>query len=174
MLAWTIGSGDACVMPGVESQVSGARLLARDVGVVTLLLDDARNRTFQRLFGIERDDVNLVTLIALLLMAERIQAASRKVRAGRGPTLAEDFLGFGIVREALCRVAGPDARDTPLLASLLAIAVIGATARSGLRSVHGSGHRADVAFHKRYGYLVDPGHWRQRRAQRREAAIIPR
>ena len=169
-----IGSRDAFGMSSVQPQVTGARLLARDVGVVTLLLNDARYRTFQRVFAVEKNDVNLVTLIALLVMAERMQAASRKVRAGRGPTLTEDFLGFGIVREALCRVAGPDARDTPLLASLLAIAVIGATARSGLRSVHGSGHRADVAFHKRYGYLVDPGHWRQRRAQRREVAIIPR
>lgn len=161
-------------MSSVESQVTGARLLARDMGVVTLLANDARHRTVQRVFGVDKNDVNLLTLIVLLVAAERMQATSRKVRGSRGPTLAEDFLGFGIVREALCRVAGPDARDTPALASLLAIAVIGATARSGLRSIHGSGHRADVAFHKRYGYLVDPGHWRQRRAQRREAAIIPR
>ena len=83
-------------------------------------------------------------------------------------------MGFGILREALCRVAGPDARDTPALASLLAIAVIGATARSGLHGLRGSGHSADVAFHKRYGYLVDPGHWRQRRAQRREASVTHR
>jgi len=161
-------------MPAAASNVGGAALLARDVRIVLLLLNDARHRTFQRVFAVERNDVNLVTLVVLLVMAEQMQATSSRVRAGRGLTLAEDFMGFGIVREALCRVAGPDARDTPLLASLLAIAVIGATARSGLRSVHGSGHRADVAFHKRYGYLVDPGHWRQRRAQRREAAIIPR
>ena len=161
-------------MSSVQPQVTGARLLARDVGVVTLLLNDARHRTFQRVFAVERNDVNLMTLIVLLVTAERMQAASRKVRSGRGPTLAEDFMGFGIIREALCRVAGPDARDTPALASLLAIAVIGATARSGLRGMRGSGHSADVAFHKRYGYLVDPGHWRQRRAQRRTAGVSPR
>lgn len=161
-------------MSAVNSQVSGARLLARDVGVVTLLLNDVRHRTFQRVFAVERNDVNLMTLIVLLVTAERMQATSRKVRAGRGPTLAEDFMGFGILREALCRVAGPDARDTPALASLLAIAVIGATARSGLHGLRGSGHSADVAFHKRYGYLVDPGHWRQRRAQRREASVTHR
>jgi hypothetical protein len=157
-----------------ESQVTGARLLARDVGVATLLLNDARHRAFQRVFAVDKTDVNLVTLIVLLVTAERMQATSRRVRASRGPTLAEDFMGFGIVREALCRVAGPNARDTPLLASLLAIAVIGGTVRSGLHGLRGSGHSADVAFHKRYGYLVDPGHWRQRRAQRREAAVSHR
>jgi hypothetical protein len=161
-------------MSSVESQVTGARLLARDVGVATLLLNDARHRAFQRVFAVDKTDVNLVTLIVLLVTAERMQATSRRVRASRGPTLAEDFMGFGIVREALCRVAGPNARDTPLLASLLAIAVIGGTVRSGLHGLRGSGHSADVAFHKRYGYLVDPGHWRQRRAQRREAAVSHR
>jgi len=161
-------------MPPGASNISGAALLARDVRIVLLLLNDARHRTFQRVFAVERNDVNLVTLIVLLVMAEQMQATSRRVKAGRGPTLAEDFMGFGILREALCRVAGPNARDTPLLASLLAIAVIGGTIRSGLHGLRGSGHSADVAFHKRYGYLVDPGHWRQRRAQRREAAVSHR
>ena len=166
--------GQPVSMPPGVSDVTGARLLARDVGIVALLLNDVRHRTFQRVFAVERKDVNLVTLIVLLVTAERMQATSRKVRAGRGPTLAEDFMGFGILREALCRVAGPDARDTPALASLLAIAVIGGTARSALHGLRGSGHGADVAFHKRYGYLVDPGHWRQRRAKRREASVTHR
>jgi hypothetical protein len=148
-------------------------LLATDVRVATLLLNDARYRTLQRVFAIERKDVNLVTLIALLIMAERAQTTTRKLRSGRGPTMAEDFMGFGILREALCRVAGPDSRDTPLLSTLLAIAVIGGAAHSGLRGIRGSGHQADVAFHRRYGYLIDPGHWRSRRAQRRNAKPAP-
>lgn len=153
--------------------VSGGSLLATDVRVATMLLDDARYRTLQRVFAIERKDVNLVSLIALLVMAERAQSTTRKLRSRRGPTMAEDFMGFGIIREALCRVAGPDSRDTPLLSTLLAIAVIGGAAHSGLRGVRGSGHQADVAFHRRYGYLVDPGHWRQRRAQRRDVKPSP-
>jgi hypothetical protein len=60
-------------------------------------------------------------------------------------------------------------RSVFALGTLLAIAVIGGTARSGLHGVRGSGHQADVAFHQRYGYLVDPGHWRARRAKRRAA-----
>jgi hypothetical protein len=143
------------------------------VRIASLLLNDARYRAFQRVFAVQRKDVNLVTLIALLIMAEKTQATSRKLRSRRGPTLTEDFMGFGIVREALCRVAGPDSRDTPLLSTLLAIAVIGGAARSGLHGVRGSGHRADVAFHDRYGYLIDPGHWRRRRADRRKAQGSP-
>jgi hypothetical protein len=161
-------------MPPGAGNVSGARLLVRDVRIATLLLNDARYRAFQRVFAVERRDVNLVTLIALLLMADKTQSTTRRLRGGRGPTLAEDFMGFGIAREALCRVAGPTSRDTPLLSTLLAIAVIGGAARSGLHGVRDSGHQADVAFHHRYGYLIDPGHWRQRRAQRRTAAVNPR
>jgi hypothetical protein len=153
--------------------VSGGRLLATDLRVATLLLNDARYRMFQRVFAIERRDVNMVTVVALLLMAERAQATTRRVRSSRGPNMAENFMGFGIVREALARVAGPDSRDTPLLSTLLAIAVIGGAARSGLHGIRGSGHTADVAFHRRYGYLIDPGHWRARRAQRRNAPVSP-
>lgn len=147
--------------------VSGGRLLATDLRIATLVLNDVRYRLFQRLFAVERNEVNLISLIALLLLAERTQTTGRRIRSQRGPTMAQNFMGFGIIREALCRVAGPDSRDTPLLSSLLAIAVIGGAARSGLHGVRGSGHQADVAFHHRYGYLIDPGHWRQHRANRR-------
>src|SRR5436309_4027895 len=128
------------------SGVSGGRLLATDVRVAALLLNDARYRAFQRLFAIDRDQVNLVTFIALLVLAQKTEATSHRIRSQRGPTMAEDFMGFAVVREALRRVAGPSS-DTPLLGTLLAVAVIGGTARSGLRAIHGSGHQADVAFH---------------------------
>ncbi|MGZ4183929.1 MAG: hypothetical protein ACXVFQ_04655 [Solirubrobacteraceae bacterium] len=160
-------------VPLRASGVSGGRLLATDLRVATLLLNDARYRTFQRVFAIERKDVNLVSLIALLVMAENAQTTTRKLRSRRRPTMAEDFMRFGILREALCSVAGPDSRGTPLLSTLLAIAVIGGAARSGLHAIRGSGHQADVAFHRRYGYLIDPGHWRRRRAERRNAQGSP-
>jgi hypothetical protein len=160
-------------MPSGASDLSGARLLARDVRIATLLLNNARYRAFQRVFAVERRDVNVVTLIALMVMAEKTQSTAQRLRGHRGPTLAEDFMGFGIARETLCRVAGPASRDTPMLSTLLAIAVIGGAARSGLHGVRGSGHQADVAFHHRYGYLIDPGHWRQRRAQRRATRVNP-
>jgi hypothetical protein len=164
-----VGVSQPDAIPLRASGVSGGRLLATDLRIATLMLNDARYRLAQRVFAIERNQVNMVSLIALLVMAERAQATTSKLRARRGPTLAENFMGFGIVREAVCGVAGPGARDTPLLGTLLAIAVIGATARSGLHGIRGSGHSADVAFHHRYGYLIDPGHWRRRRAQRRDA-----
>lgn len=158
-------------IPVRATGVSGGRLLATDLRIATFVVNDARYRLFQRLFAVERNQVNLITLVALVIMAERAQTTGRKLRGQRGPTMAENFMGFGIVREALCHVAGPEARDTPLLSALLAIAVIGGAARSGLRGLRGSGHQADVAFHHRYGYLIDPGHWRQQRATRRSASV---
>src|SRR5690348_15287230 len=117
--AFAVSAAQQPPIPLRASVVNGARLLARDVRVATLLLNDARYRAFQRLFAIERKDVNLVTFIALLVAAEKAQATARRVRGRRGPTMAEDFMGFGILREALRRVAGPDSRDTPLLGTLL-------------------------------------------------------
>jgi hypothetical protein len=163
----------AVTQPIAAPDLTGGRLLARDLRVASLLLDDARYRAFQRLFGIDRNQVNLVTFVALLLVAEKTRDTGRRIRAQRGPTVAEDFMSFALLREALCRVAGPNSRDTPMLSVLLTIAVVGGAARSALHGMRGSGHRADVAFHHRYGYLIDPGHWRARRARRREAGYSP-
>ena len=54
-------------IPLRASSVSGGRLLATDLRIATLLLNDARYRAFQRVFALERKDVNLITLIALLV-----------------------------------------------------------------------------------------------------------
>jgi hypothetical protein len=152
----------------------GASLLLSDARLALMFANEARYRTLARAFGVPRDQANIATLIGALLALEVAHSASKRLlRPGPAPTAADGVLGGAALRELLCTVAGPGDRDTPLLATLLTIAVVGGGARRiGVQAGHAirsSSHRADFQFHKRYGYLIDPGHWRQRRADRRNA-----
>ena len=154
--------------------LGGASLLLSDARLALMFANEARYRTLARVFGIPRDQANVATLIAGLLALEGAHSASKAMlRPGPTPTAADGMLGGAALREMLCSVAGPGARDTPLLASLLTIAVLGGAARrvavKSSRTIRSSTQRADLQFHNRYGYLIDPGHWRQRRADRRKA-----
>jgi hypothetical protein len=140
-----------------------------------LFADEARRRTLQRLFGLSRNQANLATVVGLLTLAQATQnATQRLLRPGATPTVRDGVLGVAVARELLGAAAGPPSRDTELLGTLITLAFLGHAARGiGKKSGHAirSGtHRADVGFRHRYGYLIDPGHWRQRRFDRREAA----
>ena len=159
---------------GSRNGARGATLLLSDARLALMFCNEARYRTLARTFGVPRDQANIATLIAALLAAEAAHDVGKwLLRPGPAPTPADGVIGGAALRELLCRVAGPGARETPLLATLLTIAVGGGAARrvavkSG-HAIRSSSRLADVQFHKRYGYLIDPGHWRQRRADRRNA-----
>ena len=158
--------------------VGGARLLASDTRVALLLLNEARYRMVERLFAVPREEANIATVLALLILAEAVHERARRVlRTPAAPASGDVLLGAASVRESLRGVAGASSRDTPLFGTLLMVAILGGPARrAALKSVQGlraSSHRMNVGFHHRYGYLVDPGHLRRRRAQRRGEAATP-
>jgi len=166
------GSGERGVM---LEDFGGGRLLLTDMRVAWLLLNEARYRAIERLFGLPRDQANLATLIALLVLAQAVhEKAAPVLRAPPAPSAADAALGAAALRELFYDVAGPSSRETPLFATLVTIAVLGGLARPVVRaSVHairGSSHASVARFRHRYGYVVDPGQWRARRAQRRAAA----
>jgi len=139
--------------------VGGARLFVSDARVALMLLDEARYRAVRRLFGVSRDQSWLVTLIALVLIAEAANAKwDQMVRGPGGPTKADVALGAAALRELLTAISGPSSRDTPLVGTLVSIAVLGALVRPGLRrTVHGiraSSHRVRHSFNHRYGHLL--------------------
>ncbi len=156
-------------------EFGGGRLLVSDVRTTFLVMNYARLRAIARLFGVSEDQANLLTLVAAMSLAQAAQA--RVQRLLRGPPLPSlggaMFTGTG-VKELLCGVAGSPARDTPFVGTLLAAAILGASAGpvtvKSARAVKASSRQAALGFHHRYGYIVDPGHWRQRRARRVEAA----
>jgi hypothetical protein len=145
----------------------GARLLVSDVRVALLLLDEARYRVVNRLFGAENQSWP-VTLIALAVLAQAAQEKSDQMLKGPGgPTRTDMAFGAVGLRELVAWISGPPSRDTPLVGSLVTIAVLGALARPGLtRAGHRimtSSHHAKASFNHRYGHLLPvPGAGNQR------------
>lgn len=169
----TVGSSS----PPVVRSAGGGTQLEGDLRVALLFMNEARYRALERLFGCPKDQANLLTLVVALAlveaMRERWQRFSRRPMV---PSGGDTMLGMASVRELLVGVAGPRLRETPQLGTLLVVAFVGRTAgptvirlSRGMRS--GLGH-LNGGFRRRYGYLVDVGHRRQRRyeaATRRRA-----
>lgn len=151
----------------LREEFGGVRLLVGDIRTASLLVNAARHRIIGGLFGVPREQENLLTLVAVLTMAGWTQRRIERLMR-TPPEAGETLLGAASLREVLCAVAGPSSRETPMTGTLLAIAVAaGAASPAVIKSVHGirsSSHRLVVGFHRRYGYVVDPGHWRARRA----------
>jgi hypothetical protein len=148
-------------MPAHGDQPSGVRLLRTDIRGAFLLLNEARHRTMERVFGVSRAQSNLVTAIALAVTAETARdRAARFMRGPGGPTRADAILGGGLLKELVHGIAGLSSRDTPLFGTLVAIGVLAALRRVILgrpvRAFRAGSHRARLMFNRRYGHLVRP------------------
>jgi hypothetical protein len=142
-----------------EGYFGGVRLLAADARVAYLLANDARCRAMERLFGIPRDEKSgLATLIALGTLAEVIRRSSQGL--AKGPTAPDYLFGLGMLRESAYGLAGPSSRQSHYFGTLVAIALVGASARVAVRKtvhgVRGVSHQAYTDFHHRYGHLIRP------------------
>jgi hypothetical protein len=164
----TAGAAAAGAHAMTLEDVGGARLLVSDARVALLLLDEARYRVVNRLFGVDRDHSWPVTLIALAVLASAAHEKSDQMLKGPGgPTRTDIAFGAVGLRALVARISGPPSQDTPLVATLVTIAVIGAVARPGLsRAAHRirtSSHHAKASFNQRYGHLLPvPGAGNQR------------
>lgn len=142
-------------VPDLEG-FSGARLLASDVRGVFILLNETRYRTMERLFGVSRADSNLATLIALGVLAAAIHEKAERLMKGPGaPTGADAVLGAASLRMLVRGIAGTSARDTPLLGTLVAIAVLGRlphpTLGGSLRGIKAFSRGTRSTLNRRYG-----------------------
>ena len=158
-----------------RSAPGGADQLLADARVAALLAGEARDRAMARLLGVSKDQAGLAGLIVLLLAGQAVYGAGKRALAPGGPpTAADGMLMAATARELLLRAVGLPADGTPLLGTLLVAAVALTTARRAAtrsgRAIRASSSRANSQFHHRYGYLMDPGHWREHRAMRRLAA----
>jgi hypothetical protein len=164
-------SGTPSVAEPIGQYASDVNLLLSDARTAFILINHVRHRALERLFGISPDQANAVTVIGLVLLAETAHdKVGRFLKAQAAPTPGDGLFIAGAVRELLGTIAGPTVRDSAGVSTLVALALVGTGARpAAVKSLHAlrsSSHRVSMGFHHRYGYLVDPGHWRQRRAQR--------
>lgn len=161
--------------PSLELPESGgSRVLRTDLRVASMLLNDTRYRTLHRVLGLSREQANLATLVLALTAAGGAHEKIRHLAAGPAmPSSTALVFGNASLRGLMLRIAGPEAGATPLFGSLLVLALLGHPTRRALAAaIHGmrsSSKRMSGDFHHRYGYLVDPGHLRLHRAQRRLA-----
>ncbi len=152
----------------------GGRLLMGDMRTGWLLVNGGRHAVMQRLFALSAEQEKLLTAVLVLMLADGLSTRIRRMLLGPPvPSLGDSFLGATTLSDLVSSVGGPVAQATPMSAPLLTLAVLGGAAGPvavrSVRAMRSGGHDVSVHFHHRYGYLVDPGHWRQRRAQRRMA-----
>ncbi len=139
----------------LRAQVGGARLLGSDITLGFILLNEARYRAFE-LVGVPRDQANLATFVAILMAADRLEAAQRALQSPPRPSRADAILGLAAGNEALKAIGGAPMRQHPLLGPLVGFALLSATARPVLqRSMHGirtATHDLRLSYRHRYGH----------------------
>jgi hypothetical protein len=133
----------------------GATLLISDSTVVYLLLNEARGRVVQRLFGVPKNKSALVTVIALAALAEAIHENVQKALEGpAAPSQGDSLLGFAIVNEVLRGLVGSGSEDSPFFGPLVTFALISASIGPAVRMSLRGLKTARADFDHRYGHLI--------------------
>jgi hypothetical protein len=73
--------------------LASARLFPSDPRAALLLVNEARCAAVQGVFGVRRDQVNLMTLIAALTLAEGVRQQAQRLH---GPTRGDMILANGV------------------------------------------------------------------------------
>ena len=145
-------------LSGLED-VEGVRLLTSDLTTLALLLNEARYRTMERVFGLTREQANLATGVLLLgVTAATHERAVRALTAPGGPSVPDVALAMGVTREALHSVAGRSFDKVPLAGTLITLAALAHISRPVVsrttHAIHRRTHRLVLGFEHRYGHHV--------------------
>jgi hypothetical protein len=164
-----------------SATLSGARLLVTDLRIAYLLANEARYRALERVFGVSRDQANLLTFMLLVLAADTVHdKVERALHGVGGPTRSDALLGTAAAIGLMDEIAGGPDQETSLSGPLVALALVGALSapavRRSMHRISSTSHRTLVAFRHRYGYLVAHGRRiaRTRRLQARSGMAEPR
>ena len=134
-------------------ELGGATLFPSDPRAAFVLLNEARYRAVGGVFGVRRDQVNLTTVIAAMMLAEAVHTQAQGLRRRmRGPTRADAILADGVLNGLGQQIAGPYSGEIPFFAALIGTAAVGAVATRVLRH---TAHDMNAASHrmKRSFYL---------------------
>ena len=127
-------SGGEREVPFRRSQYGSGRLLTGDAILGSLLVNEARGRLAQRLWGLPKDKSALVTGIALAAFTGALIKHLRAALRLPTPTVGRAAVGAAVVRESVYTVAGPKARQEHFYGTLIAFAMLGGIARPLVRS----------------------------------------
>ena len=111
-----------------------SQLFLADSRLAVAVLNHLRYRALNHVFGISRDQANVLTVVLLLSAAEGTYEAARRISGMRLRVSGTDAaVGAIALREAALGVAGPSARQVPGAGTLLALAILGGLAAPSLR-----------------------------------------
>ena len=139
------GAGAGRANPG--SDFGAGRLFLADSRLALGALNYCRHQGLKRVFGVQREQANLLTFVVLVSAGPPMVAGLwRAVRAPLAlATGANAGVGAFAVREATRGIAGPGASEVPHVEALLALAAVGGLAipqlRRALRGVRAAEHR---------------------------------
>ena len=134
--------------------------IASDLRVMFLLSNNARYRVIRRLFRVSRrDQVNVVTVIGLLLLADALHEKVKGLVTGPGgPTRSDVLFASGALNGMLENLGGSYTQEMPVLGTLVAGALLAGVSRGvARRTTHGvrsGSHELRRSFNHRYGRLI--------------------
>ena len=121
-------------------QIGPARMFAGDAGIAFLLVNEFRHRIIGRVFGVSRADSNVVSAVAVGLVAGGVASGAARLGSMRKhPSAAEAAMGAAVLKETAHGIAGEWSRATPFFAGLIVILLLeksfGPALRGSLRAV---------------------------------------
>lgn len=148
--------GTAAARRRQAGRFAAISLLATDLRMVFIILNQGRYRTLERYLGLSREEANVATAIIVLLLADSAyEQAARMRRMVRPPAPADMVLGAAAVRESIYGVAGTSSWEMPLAGSLVTIAVavrLGSpVVRRSARAIQASYGHLREALDRQYG-----------------------
>lgn len=115
-------------------RVSAERAFVSDARLALTVLNELRYPALRRMFGVSREQANLLTFVLALMAARGSYDLARQVLRIRWPLSGPDTAIVGVlVREAGFAMAGPKAREVQLGGALIAFAAVGGLTLPGLR-----------------------------------------
>ena len=108
-----------------DKNIGAGRLLVGDAIIAFLLLNEARNRIVERVYGVSREDSNVLTMFALGSLGDGLHGGAARVRGVPARlSVADPGIGAAALKETAHLVAGETSRATPFFGALLAFAVL--------------------------------------------------
>jgi hypothetical protein len=150
---------DAAPIPAGSSaapMVSAGRAFRSDARLAAVVLNRARYPMLTRMFGVPREQANLLTLVLALAAASATYDALGRIIRHPWPLSGTDTgIATFLVREAGFGIAGPKAREVQLFGVLIAVAGIGGLTLPGIRralhAVHVAEQRVGQQRRRIYG-----------------------
>jgi hypothetical protein len=119
--------------------MSAGRVFLSDSRLAFAVLNQARYLSLSRVFGVSREQANLLTFVLALGAANLTYDALRRIIRHPWPLSGPDTgIATFLVRETGFGIAGPKAREVQLFGTLIAVSAIGGLGLPGIRrALHG-------------------------------------